>query len=475
MGATEASTHSLTALQEKVTEVAEHLQVPGVAVGVLIDGAAEHAFYGVTSVENPLPVNEDTLFQYGSTTKTFTATAMLRLVEQGRVDLDAPVRTYIPEFRLKDEDVARSVTVFHLFNHTAGWEGDLMEDMGPGDDALARYVERMASIEQVTPVGESVSYNNASLSVAGRVIEKVTGQTYEQAMKELIFQPLGLDHCYFFPVEIMTRRFVVGHNQAGDGPITVARPWAIPRGNNPAGGISGTVADLLAWARFHLGEGRAADGTSVLSEGILRRMQQPTVDTPGSALGDAVGIGWLLRDVEGVRLVSHGGDTIGQHSAFTMVPERGFAVASLTNCGPNGPQLNEDIVRWALAQYLGVVERDPEPVSMSEAELAEYAGIYETIAVTTTIKVRDGGLLLTPEVKPEVRAQLQEAGEEVPEESTTFRLGLLPGPGDRYIVTEGPAKGMKGFFARGAAGAVDRVHVGGRLATRVVESSPSST
>lgn len=461
-------------MQEKVTEIAEGLQVPGVAVGILVDGKEEHAFHGVTSVENPVPVNDDTLFQYGSTGKTFTATAMLRLVEQGRVDLDAPVRAYIPELRLKDEEVARSVTVFHLFNHTAGWEGDLIEDMGSGDDALARYVERMATIEQVTPLGESVSYNNASLSLAGRVIEKVTGQTYEQAMKELLLQPLGLDHCYFFPTDIMTRRFVVGHNQTGDDTITVARPWAIPRSSNPAGGISGTVGDLIAWARFHLGDGRAADGSRILSEEVLRRMQQPTVETPGSALGDAVGISWLLRDVDGgVRLVSHGGDTIGQHSAFTMVPERGFAVASLTNCGPNGPQLNEEIVRWALAEYLGVVQQDPEPVTMSDAELAPYAGVYETIAATATVEVRDGGLVLTPEIKPETRARLQEAGEDVPEETTTFKLGLLPGPGDRYIVTEGPAKGMKGYFARDASGAIDRVHVGGRLATRVAEHSPA--
>lgn len=474
MGATKNGAARDTALQERVTEIAERLQVSGVAVGVLFDGQEEYAFHGVTSIENPLAVNADTLFQFGSTGKTFTATAMMRLVEQGRVDLDAPVRTYIPEFRLKDEEVARTVTVFHLFNHTAGWEGDLMEDMGPGDDALARYVERMATIEQVTPLGETVSYNNASLSVAGRVIEKVTGQTYEQAMKELIFQPLHLDHCYFFPNEIMTRRFAVGHNQAADGTITIARPWALPRGNHPAGGISSNAADQIAWARFHLGDGRAADGTQILSQGTLRRMQQPTVEAPGSALGDAIGISWMLRDVDEVRLVGHGGDTIGQHSAFTMVPERNFAVTSLTNCGPNGSQFNEEIVRWALSQYIDVIERDPEPVQLGDAELAQYAGVYETIAAFCTVEIRNGGLRLKPEIKPEVRAQMQESGDDVPEESLTFDVGLLDGPGDRYIVTEGPAKGMKGYFARDASGTVDRVHIGGRLATRVPEHSTPS-
>lgn len=453
-------------MAEQVSETAKRLAVPGVAVGVYHDGEEHYGFYGVTSVENPLPVDEGTLFQFGSTGKTFTSTAMLRLVEQGKVDLQAPVRTYVPELRLKDEEVARQVTIRQLFNHTAGWEGDLMDDTGPGDDALARYVELMATIEQVTPLGEHVSYNNASLSLAGRVIEKVTGQTYEQAMKELIFQPLGLDHCFFFPNDIMTRRFAAGHNQLPDGSIVVARPWAIPRGANPAGGISSNAGDQIAWARFHLGDGRAADGSRVLSEDLLKRMQQPTVEMPGSALGDAVGISWMLRDVDGVRLVSHGGDTIGQHSSFVMVPERQFAVITLTNCGPNGSQFNEELVRWALETYVGLVERDPEPITLTEEELAQYAGVYETIAAVATITVSDGALQLKVAVKPEVLAKLMEAGEEVPEEPP-FPLHLVAGTGDRYVVAGGPAKGMKGYFGRDAGGIVDKVHVGGRLAVRV--------
>src|SRR5436853_7715181 len=106
-----------TALQEKLTETAERLQVPGVAVGVLLDGEEHHAFHGVTSVENPLPVDKDTLFQFGSTGKTFTATALMRFVEEGKVDLDAPVRRYLPDFALKDESVAENVTVLQLLNH----------------------------------------------------------------------------------------------------------------------------------------------------------------------------------------------------------------------------------------------------------------------------------------------------------------------------------------------------------------------
>jgi CubicO group peptidase (beta-lactamase class C family) len=462
-------------LQERVSEAAERLAVPGVAVGVYHAGEEHYAFHGVTSLENPLPVDEHTLFQFGSTGKTFTATAIMRLVDQGRVELDAPVRRYLPELKLKDEDVVRQVTVLQLLNHTAGWSGDVFDNTGDGDDALARYVELMADVEQVTPLGAEVSYNNASLSIAGRIIERVTGKTFEQAIKELIFEPLGLDHCFFFPNEIMTRRFVVGHNQQADGSITVARPWAMARSGNPAGGISSNAGDLIAWARFHLGDGRAPDGTEVLPEKLLQQMQEATVETPGSALGDAIGISWMLRDVEGVRIVGHGGDTMGQHSTFEMVPERQFAITGLTNCGPNGNQLLEEVGRWALEAYIGLVERDPEPLTLDDEQLADYAGTYETIAATAFITLDGkGGLELKAEIKPETLAKLVDEGEEPPD-SPPFPLGILPGPGDRYIVTDGPAKGMKGYFVRNPEGGVQSVHVGGRLATKVAESTDGAS
>jgi len=105
---------------EKVAEAAERLQVPGVAVGILADGDEDYVFLGVTSVENPLDVDAATLFQIGSTTKTYTATAMMILADRGLVDLDAPVRTYVPELRLRDESAARTVTVLQLLNHNRG-------------------------------------------------------------------------------------------------------------------------------------------------------------------------------------------------------------------------------------------------------------------------------------------------------------------------------------------------------------------
>lgn len=458
-------------LGQVLNEYASRLKVPGASAAVLADGREQRAGYGVTSIENPLPVNEQTLFQSGSIGKTFTATAILRLAERGDLELDAPVRRYVPTLRLKDADALAAVTVAHLLNHTAGWDGDFLVNTGPGDDALARYVERMIEIDQVTPVGATVSYNNTSLSLAGRIIELITGTTFEQAMADLVLGPVGLKETFFSADDIMTRRFAVGHQRHQDGRITVLRPWGMSRASSPAGGMSTTAADLIRWGRFHLGDGRAADGTRVLSAELLQRMQQPTVSMAGSALGDHVGISWLLRDVDGVRIVGHGGDTLGQHAELVLVPSRGLVFTCLSNSSPDGPALNTEMARWALGTFAGVDDRDPEPGLRDPASLAEYEGTYETVAAVCTITAEGDRLMARSSIKPEM---LKELGVEDPGEDEPIPLGLIGTEGDRYVVTSGPAKGMLGYFQRDTRGTIEAVHLGGRLAERVRASVPAT-
>jgi CubicO group peptidase (beta-lactamase class C family) len=225
------------------------LEVTGVAAGISHEGAEHYAYFGVTSVDHPLEVDDQTLFQYGSTHKTFTATAIMRLVDQGLVGLEEKVRTYVPELQLADESVAEAVTVLQLLNHTAGWSGDAHEDFGEGHDALERFVASMSKLEQVTPLGATVSYNNASLSLAGHLIARVTGKTYEHAMRELVHDPLGLESTFMLPGEVMTRRFAVGHRQTAEGATEVIRPWALPRAGCPAGGygVTANARDQIAW------------------------------------------------------------------------------------------------------------------------------------------------------------------------------------------------------------------------------------
>src|SRR5687768_1767216 len=193
-----------------IAQTAARFDIPGAAVGVFHDGQEHFFCHGVTSVENPLPVNEDTLFLLGSVTKTFTATAIMRLVAQGRVSLDAPVREYVPELTLLDD---REFTVRQLLNHTSGLDWGTLADTGEGDDALARHVAELATLKLIAPVGERPSYSQSGFNLAGRIIENVTGQTYEQAMTSLLLEPIGLGNTHFDRDAVMTRRFAAGHEK----------------------------------------------------------------------------------------------------------------------------------------------------------------------------------------------------------------------------------------------------------------------
>jgi len=454
------------ALTGFVTQTADGLGVTGAAVGVWADGREVFASHGVTSVENPLPVTQHTLFLIGSVTKTFTATAVMRLVADGNVARDAPVRRYVPELVLADERAADQITVLNLLNHTSGLDWGVIDDFGEGDDALARYVSALAGLPLIAPPGARASYSQAGFNLAGRIVEKVTGLTFEKAVASLVFDPAGLSGSFFDRDDIMTRRFAVGHNRGEDGTLSIGRLWRRSRGDNPGGGIASSAADMLRWARFHLGSGVP----DVLPAGVLRQMREPTTALRGSSLGDAIGIGWFLRDVGGVRAAGHGGSANGQFADLLLVPERGFAVVTLCNEGPDGIPFNQAVIRWALQNYLGITDRDPEPLPFDEARAREVTGRYENEVMTFTVGIDGAGpemgqrmaLRMEVRIKPEIRAA---ADKEPPPDPAPFEVGLLPR--DEYIVTGGEYAGQRGFFTRDASGAVTGVDLAGRLASRV--------
>ncbi|MET9226288.1 serine hydrolase domain-containing protein [Lentzea sp. NPDC003310] len=424
-----------------LAQTATRFTIPGAAAGVLHDGREHFFTHGVTSVENPLPVDENTLFLLGSVTKTYTATAVMRLVAQGRVSLDAPVHRYVPELRLAD---GRTVTVRQLLNHTSGLDWGTLTDTGEGDDALRRHVEGLASLTLVGAAGERPSYSQSGFNLAGRIIENVTGQTYEQAVTALVLEPLGLRNTHFDRDAVMTRRFAAGHEKG-----EIARPWRHWRAGNPGGGIAASVADLLAWARFHLGDGDGVD---------LAEMRRATAVLRGSNLGEAIGVGWFLRTVDGVPVIGHGGSSNGQFAELVVVPSLGFAVASVANQGPDGIPFNQAVVRHALEHFAGLVDRDPEPLPYRASAAAEVAGRYDNDAMVMTIDDTGSGLVLEVLIRPEIRAS---AEVELPADHAPFPLGLLPD--DEYVLTSGAFRGQRGFFTRDPSGAIVGVDLAGRM------------
>lgn len=455
-------------LSDFVEETAAKFRIPGVAVGVWADGKESYVCHGVTSIDNPLPIDQDTLYVLGSVTKTYTATALMRLVASGQVELEAPVRRYIPELRLADEQAAAEVTVLNLLNHTAGLDWRINVDTGEGDDALAREVAVLPESKLVAPPGARASYSQAGYDLAGRILEKVTGLTYERAVASLLLEPLGLSHSFFARDDVMTRRFAVGHNLGEDGKLAVARPWRHWRSDNPGAGLASSVADVLHWARFHLGDSRAENGDRILPAEVLHRMKEQTVALRGSTLGDAFGICWFLRDVAGVRTVGHGGSANGQFAELLTVPERNFAVVALSNAGPDGIPFNQAAVHWALETYLGVVDRAPEPLPYDEARAREVVGNYENEMMTFVIGTDGAKLSLNVRIKPEIRAA---AKTELPPDIEPADIGLLPGDTDEYIVINSAFKGQRGFFTRDKSGAVVGVDMAGRLFSRVQKTS----
>ncbi len=193
-------------------------------------------------------------------------------------------------------------------------------------------------------------------------------------------------------------------------------------------------------------------------------MQAPTAELRASRLGDAIGIGWFLREVDGVRTVGHGGSANGQFAELLIVPERNFAVMSLSNAGPDGIPFNQAVVRWALEHYLGIIDRDPEPIPFDAARAEVLVGTYENQVMTLTVDTVGANLRLEVLMKPEIRAA---ADRELPPDHAPFEFGLLPGTKDEYIITSGAFQGQRGFFTRDQRGAVVGVDLAGRLFSRI--------
>lgn len=444
-------------LCRRIVRDMKRLKVPGVAIGIWHKGKEYNAGLGVTSVEHPLPVTPDTLFQTGSISKTFTGTLMMMLAEEGKVDLDAPVRKYIKNLKLRDANVAKRVTVRHLLTHTGGWVGDYFNDFGNGDDALDRMVKDIAKLPQVQPLGMIWSYNNTGFNIASRVIEIITKKPYEQAAQEMLLDPLGLKMSFFYPSDILfTHRFVVGHQKV-KGNVQVARPWAIGRAGNGVGGVVSTVRDLLQYARFHMGNGKSENGRRVVSRRSLQTMRAKQVSQ--GPRGD-MGITWFIRYADQLKIYAHGGSTHGQQAYFFFIPEKDFALAILSN-SDDGGIITAQTFDWALELYFGIKLQSTKPIKTPASELREYVGRYRIGTECFDLKSKGEYLIYhhiplggfpTPDTPP---------GPAMP----LMRFAFYEK--DKVIGLDEPYKDALGDFIRGDNGKLEFFRVGGRAHKKI--------
>ncbi len=447
------------ALLEYAKERMEVRKVPGVAIGIVAGDEEYTAGLGVTSIEQPMDVTPETLFQIGSTGKTFTCSVIMRLVEQGKLSLDDPVRKWIPQFKVADESAAAAATVRHLLNHTAGWVGDYLTGTGVGEDALDKYVASVEDLPQVSPIGMFFGYNNTSFCLAGKVIESVTGKPYETVVHEMLFEPLGMPNTLYFPaenMEIMLHRFAAGHQEHA-GKLILARPWGFDRNVCPAGGVVSDLHDMLVFARFHMGDGKSSKGEQILKPETLQYMQTPNKP----AFDDGwMGTNWFVRNIGGVRIVAHGGSTNGQKAAFWMAPEQKFAFNVFTNQNMGGA-LHGDLTKWAYEHFLGVKQEEPQTFVMPEAELSEFniafmmGGTGDMLQFTP----QEGGLVMS-----QVFGDHSDITEVPPEPEPPVNLRAFGK--DCFMILDEPMKDAKVTFLRQDNGQIKWIHFGGRILAR---------
>lgn len=412
--------------------LAEH-DVPGAAVAVYAGGEIVDHAAGVLNKGTGVEADADSLFQIGSITKIWTTTLALQLADEGLLDLDQPVRKYLPEFTIADEDAAARITVRQLMCHTSGFEGDIFTDTGRGADCVEKYVATLGDVPQLFAPGEMFSYNNAAFCVLGRVVEVLRGKSYNDCLADHLFVPLGLTHAAASPYEAIRFRAALGHltPEPGADPQP-AGVWALAASNAPAGSMLAMRArDLVTFAGMHLRDGEGPADTRVLSAESARAMRERVVELPDLGLmGDAWGLGWSLS--EGGAVVGHDGGTIGQSAFLRLAPEPGVAVALLTN-GGNPIAVYHEVVGHLLKELTGI-ELTAPPVPDPAApriDATRYVGEYSSSVADITVSQDDDGRVWVERVPKGIFAELAKPD----------KTELVAMNGDTLILAE-PMQGM---------------------------------
>jgi CubicO group peptidase (beta-lactamase class C family) len=354
--------------------IASH-DVCGATVAVLAAGEVVEASAGILHAGTAAPATPDSLFQIGSITKAWTATILHQLATAGHLDLRHAVRTYLPDLRFADHALGAQVSVGMLLSHTSGLEGDRFTDTGRGDDCLARYVDGLDDLRFVASPGQSFSYGNAGYAVAGRIAEVVTGERWDDLVRERIIEPLGLTHCALLPEEAILHPVAVGHERTPTGPRPV-KTWALPRSLGPAGStLAMTARDLLAFGTAHL-----EPSPHGVAPDIASAMQQRKVDLTEMAFTPGIvgwGSGWMLFEHVGHRIFGHDGGTLGQSAMLRVLPEMGVVVAGMANTVPGGTPVLRGVLDAVLGD-LGVApfEVRSTPVGRSTADADSYVGCF---------------------------------------------------------------------------------------------------
>ncbi|WP_152393403.1 serine hydrolase domain-containing protein [Paenibacillus guangzhouensis] len=335
----------------------------GIAVGIVYDHQPIYAKgFGVKNIETGEPVDGNTLFHMASVSKTYVATAIMQLVEQGKIALDEMIMTYLPYFSLQDERY-RDITVRHLLSHTSGMpdEEDYEWDRPQYDEeALERYVRQVSNLQLMwEPERGQYAYSNIAFEILGDVIAKVSGMSFEQYMKEHILMPLGMNHSSFFKPEVDYEQLATPHmlGMASHFGAKVSPVFPYNRAHGPSSTLLTSAAESCAYAMAYLNGGSVNEAT-ILQPSSVEQVWQATAPADDYLYYQRIGLGWFMGHYKGNVAKAHGGMDTGFRSNLVLLPEKGIAVTIMFNTDYLGlHSVNNAILDVLLGEQVQVIPR----------------------------------------------------------------------------------------------------------------------
>jgi CubicO group peptidase (beta-lactamase class C family) len=335
----------IAAIDTYIINHMEENQIPGLALSIVHNDEIVYTKgYGVTGPDGT-PVTPQTPFVIGSTSKSFTALAVMQLVETGDIELDASIDTYIPWFTMAGSEEAKQITVRHLLTHSSGLSRPVSDkdtvNPDTSEDALETHIRELVDYSLARSAGESYAYNNVNYEILGLIVQSVSGESFEDYIEKYVYSPLEMTNSYTSKEEADANGLATWHTYFFGRPrASPNNPY--PRRKLPSGFLIASAEDLGHYLIAQLNGGRYEEA-QVLSPENVALMQQPSVETFDKGVSYA--FGWRANLVEGESHVWHGGDSSGSHSNMVFSPTRGWGVSIVMNVAglPQTAAINEPI------------------------------------------------------------------------------------------------------------------------------------
>ena len=368
-------------------------RIPGLALGIVRDGRVVYVRGFGKADDSGRPVTPQTPFIIGSLSKSFTALAIMQLVEAGKVELDAPVQHYLPWFRVADEEASRVITVRQLLNQTSGLStktGRSFQGNGDtSDGALERTVRKLRSVELTAPVGTKHQYSTVNYAVLGLIVQAVSGRSYERYVQTEILDRLQMQDSFTSQAAAEQDGLATGYHYWFGRPRAAELPYN--RGLVPAGYLISSAADMTHYLLAQLSGGRYHD-TSVISARGVDELHRPTVATPMK--GTSYAMGWFVGPINGIPAIHHQGETFNFHANAVLVPESRTGVIVLMNA-ENSLDLFSAGRMGTIAEGVTslLLGREPAPRPSNIVSFLAYAVLFGLLAVQTRAIVRSARAL----------------------------------------------------------------------------------